>query len=157
MDLLPVVTPSLHRAGIGAARPSRQEIVMLDLQKTQLESLEIGCLPILNSFIERMQLESLLTKHLPSPPPPGREPAIPPARVLLALVRNILLSSQPLYAVGQWLRAFVPASFGLQPSDLPLFNDDRIGRHLDLPFAAPQAALLTDVVLNVIRAFAIDV
>jgi transposase len=130
---------------------------VLDLQKTQLESLELGCLPILNSFIDRLHLEALLTKHLPSPSLPGREPAIAPAIVLLGLVRNILLSSQPLYAVSQWLRGFVPGCFGLSPDDPPLFNDDRIGRHLDLLFAAPQAALLTDIVLQAIRTFGIDV
>lgn len=129
---------------------------MTDLQKSQLESLELGCLPILNSFIERMQLEALFSKHLPSPSLPGREPAIAPAKVLLVLIRNILLSSAPLYAVSQWLGGFVPDCFGLQPDDLALFNDDRLGRHLDLLFAAPQAALLTDIVLQVIRVFAID-
>jgi transposase len=149
----------LHRAEVATALSIRRlEFLMLDLQNSQLESLEVGCLPILNSFIERMELESLLTKHLPQPSLlPGREPAIAPAKVLLVLVRNILLSRQPLYGVSQWLSTFVPSYLGLLSSDLPLFNDDRLGRHLDLLFEAPQASLLTDIVLHVIRAFDIDV
>jgi transposase len=130
---------------------------MLDLHTTQLESLEVGALPIINSFIDRLQLEALLNKHLPGPSPvPGREPAIAPAKVLLVLVRNILLSRQPLYAVSQWLHHFVPEHFGLRPDEISLFNDDRIVRHLDLLFDAPQAALVTDLILKVIAVFHID-
>jgi transposase len=130
---------------------------MLDLHTARLESLEVGALPIINSFIDRLQLEALLKKHLPGPSPvPGREPAIAPAKVLLVLVRNILLSRQPLYAVSQWLHHFVPEHFALRPDEVSLFNDDRIVRHLDLLFEAPQAALVTDLVLQVIAVFDID-
>ena len=74
----------------------------------------------------------------------------------LVLLRNILLARQPLYAVPHWLQGFVPELFDLTPEQLPCFNDDRIGRHLDLLFAAPQAALVTDIVLQAIRAFHVD-
>jgi transposase len=130
---------------------------MLDLHNTQLESLEVGALPIINSFIDRLQLEALLNKHLPGPPPvPGREPAIAPAQVLLVLVRNILLARQPLYGVSPWLGEYVPEHLGLRPDEISRFNDDRLGRHLDLLFEAPQAALVTDIVLAAIAAFHID-
>jgi transposase len=127
------------------------------LSQTTLESLEVGAVPILNTFLQRLRLRELLGRHLPPPPPlPGRAPALPPATVLLVLLRNILLSRQPLYAIPQWLQGFVPELFDLSAEQLPLFNDDRIGRHLDLLFACPQAALLTDVTLQAIRAFGID-
>ena len=131
--------------------------MVLDLNQTTLESLEVGAVPILNTFVQRLQLPALFARHLPPPPlRPGRTPALPPATVLLVLLRNILLARQPLYAVPHWLQGFVPELFDLTPEQLPCFNDDRIGRHLDLLFAAPQAALVTDIVLQAIRAFHVD-
>ena len=130
---------------------------MLDLSQTTLESLEVGAVPILNTFLRRLQLPALFARHLPPPPlRPGRTAAVPPATVLLVLLRNILLARQPLYAVPQWLQGFVPELFDLATDQLPLFNDDRIGRHLDLLFTCPQAALVTDISLQAIRAFDID-
>ena len=130
---------------------------MLDVNQTTLESLEVGAVPILNTFLQRLQLRELFAQHLPPRPPrPGREPALPPATVLLVLLRNILLSRQPLYAIPQWLQSFVPELFDLSSSQLSLFNDDRIGRALDWLHNGPHAALLTDVTLQAIRAFDID-
>jgi transposase len=130
---------------------------VLDLKQTTLESLEVGAVPILNTFLERLQLRQILDRHLPPPPLlPGRDPALPPATVLLVLLRNILLARQPLYAVPQWLQGFVPDLFDLSAEQSALFNDDRIGRHLDKLFACPQAALLTEITLQAIRAFKID-
>jgi transposase len=130
---------------------------VLDLNRTTLESLEVGAVPVLNRFLQRLQLPGLFARHLPAPSPaPGRGAAVPPVTVLLVLLRNILLARQALYAIPQWLQGFAPELFDLSPEQLPLFNDDRIGRHLDVLFACPQAALLTDITLQAIRAFDID-
>jgi hypothetical protein len=79
---------------------------VLDLSQATLDSLEVGAVAILNSFFQRLQPREILERHLPPPPPrPGRDPALPPATVLLVLLRNILLARQPLWAVSEWLRA----------------------------------------------------
>src|SRR6266851_4776007 len=130
---------------------------MLDLNQTTLESLEVGAVPILNTFLRRLELREILDRHLPPPPLLStRSPDVPQATVLLVLLRNILLSRQPLYAIPQWLQSFVPELFDLSSSQLSLFNDDRIGRALDWLHNGPHAALLTDVTLQAIRAFDID-
>jgi transposase len=130
---------------------------MLDLNQTTLESLEVGAVPILNTFLQRLELRELFDRHFPPPAlRPGRSPDLPPATVLLVLLRNILLSRQPLYAIPQWLQGFVPELFDLSASQLPLFNDDRLGRALDWLLNGEHAAFLTDVTLQAIRAFRIN-
>ena len=85
---------------------------MLDLSQTRLESLEVGAVPIINSFLQRLQLREIIDRHLPPPPlRPGRAPALSPATIVLVLLRNILLSRQPMYAIAQWLQGFVPGLF----------------------------------------------
>jgi hypothetical protein len=56
---------------------------------------------------------------------------LPPARAIGVLVRNLLISRRPLYALGEWAAPWEPALLGLGAQEIPLVNDDRIGRALD--------------------------
>jgi transposase len=131
---------------------------VLDLTNSSLQSLEVGALPIINAFLQRLRLREIFDRHLPPPAArPGRAPGLSPATVVLVLLRNILLSRQPMYAIPSWLQGFVPELFDLTPLQTRLFNDDRIGRTLDrLFYPCSQAALLTDIVLQAISAFNIQ-
>lgn len=129
---------------------------MSDLQGTRLESLEIGAAPLVEAFCARLQLEKLLEASLPAKPL-GRRSELSPARTLTVMVRNVLLSRLPLYAVPAWLGGYVAEHFGLSPGQERLLNDDRIGRELDRFFDAEQAALVTALVLSAIGRFDIDV
>jgi transposase len=55
-----------------------------------------------------------------------------------------------------WVARRVPEHLGLQPDQLALLNDDRIGRALDHLHRADRASLLTALVLHAVRAFDID-
>ncbi len=130
---------------------------MLELNQTRLESLEVGAVPIINSFLQRLQAREIIDRHLPPPPlRPGRAPALSPATIVLVLLRNILLSRQPMYAIPQWLQGFVPGLFDLTPPRFGFFMMIVIGGTLDRLFLCTQPALLTDIILQAIRAFGID-
>ena len=95
----------------------------------RLESLEVGATPLVRHFLHRLQLPALFEQHLP--PLPGRPPALPTSVTLTVLLTNLLLARQPLYAIPGWVARRVPEHLGLQPDQVPLLNDDRIGRALD--------------------------
>src|SRR5262245_39031446 len=63
-------------------------------ERLRLRGLRVGALPILNSFIERMGLEEELTLALKNR---GY------AHALLALLKNIVVDRNALYAVGEWV------------------------------------------------------
>jgi hypothetical protein len=46
-----------------------------------------------------------------------------------------------------------PAQLGLQPDDVALVNDDRVGRVLEALFDADRASQFTEVVLAAVREF----
>jgi hypothetical protein len=96
-------------------------------QKTILTH-AIGPLPILNRLLERMRLQEFLTRHLPDED--GRTKVDTP-RVVLLLLRNLLVSREPVYGVAEWARNYQPELFGLTSRDLEYLNDDRVGRCLD--------------------------
>src|SRR5262245_57699580 len=95
-------------------------------------SYSIAALPILDRFFARLRLEAILRDHLPRE---DRRSRIPTATGLL-LLKNLLVSREPLYGLSEWAAGHVPELLGLAPAHLPSLNDDRVGRCLDRLFDA---------------------
>jgi hypothetical protein len=70
------------------------------------QSIDIGAMPLINRFIERLRLPELIDKHVPIW---DKRQKLKPAVCLLVLLRNILTSRLPLYEIPDWARAFDPA------------------------------------------------
>jgi transposase len=118
---------------------------------TTLESLEVGAAPVVRHFLQRLQLEQLFCRFLP--PVTRRSEELPSAVALCALITNLLLARRPLYALPAWLRRRVPMHLGLEPHQLDLLQDDRVGRALDRLYRADRASLLTALVVQAVREF----
>ena len=115
------------------------------------ESLEVGGAPVIRHFLARLDLPGLFDRLLPRWR--GRQRDLPTSTVLCVLLSNLLLDRQPMYGIAAWVSGFVPEHLGLLPEQLPLLNDDRVGRALDHLFRADRASLLTAVALSAIRGF----
>ena len=90
-----------------------------------LRTFDVGAMPLVDHILERMGLEELLQKHLP-PDDPRTE--LPTAQAILVMVRNVLMSREPIYGVGEWAARFAPDQIGLWEWEVPLLSDDRLGR-----------------------------
>src|SRR5215813_13228627 len=95
-------------------------------ENLRLRALRVGALPILNSIIARIGL----------------------AEELQALIKNMLVERNALYAVGEWA-ALYDAGLVAQSR----VGDDKLGRALDRLFAADRATLQTRIVLAVMNGF----
>jgi transposase len=118
-----------------------------------LRSYIIGALPLLDRLFDRLRLEPILRDHLP---PEDRRSRIPTTSGLLLLLKNLLVSREPLYGLGQWATRYVPQLLGLDPAQLPALNDDRIGRCLDRLFDADVPTLTLAVVTHAVREFDVE-
>lgn len=120
-----------------------------------LESEGIGGLPILNHVLERMGLGETLARYLPATDARLR---LHPAQAIGVVVRNVCLGREPLYGLGEWAGGYEPALIGLsaEGGGAGALNDDRVGRALARLFDADRASLLTELMLRVIAAFAIE-
>ena len=119
-----------------------------------LRSWTVGALPLLNHFLQRMQLEAILQAHLPGRDRRGK---LPVARGLVVLVQNLLLAREPLYGLRDWAARHDPQLLGLTPEDIGSLNDDRIGRCLTALFQAPRPALILALVRHVVHEFVVCV
>src|SRR5205814_560785 len=72
------------------------------------------------------------------------------------LLKNLLVSREPLYGVGEWAARHAPELLGLTPTQLPPLNDDRVGRCLDRLFDADIPSLTLAVVAHAVRELAVD-
>jgi len=115
-----------------------------------LPSHTVGALPLVNHLLGRLRFAELLARHLPPPDP--RTPLAPLAP-LGVLTRNLVLARVPLYGLGEWARGWVPALLGLEPAQVAWLHDDRLGRALDRLFDADRQALLTALVVQMVKAF----
>lgn len=121
--------------------------------KRTLKSFRIGALPLINGYINDCGLADVFDQLVPS----GSAMKTPRSRTLLFLLRNIMLSSFPLYKLAEWSGDYPPELLGLEPEDLHSLNDDRIGRSLDEFFLADRSTMTTMIALAVIRKYQIEI
>lgn len=115
-----------------------------------LRSATVGALPMVNRLLRRARLEEFLRDALPKED--GRT-KLSPTKALLVLLRNLLVSREPIYGMGEWAARHAPDLLGLTESDVGLLNDDRMGRALDKLFAADVPALVLAVATHVVKEF----
>ena len=112
-----------HRAPRGPREPGQQA----GAGGLELRSYRVGALPLVNRLLERMRLREILSEHLPADDP---RTELATVSALLVLVRNVLLSRQPVYGVAEWAAEFAPDLFDLWPEEVALLHDDRLGHAL---------------------------
>ena len=117
-----------------------------------LHSYRVGLLPVLNRILERLRLAEFLRDYLPKQ---DRRRRIDPATGLLVLLKNLLLSRQPLYGVGEWAAGHAPDLLGLTQEHISSLNDDRVGRCLDLLFQNDCGSLALTVATHAITEFGV--
>ena len=127
---------------------------MDDFEQMSLTHERLGSLPVVNWFLKRLRLAEILESYLPADDPRLR---LAPASVIALLVRNIIVSHEPLYALSEWAAPYQPSLLDMVTGDLGVLNDDRVGRTLDRLFDADRASLLTEIVVSMIREFDLDV
>ena len=115
-----------------------------------LSSSTVGALPIINRTLKRIKLEEFLRAYLPRED--GRT-KLSAARGILVLVKNILISRQPIYGVGEWAARYAADLLGLSPAEVGLLNDDRVGRCLEKLFDCEQSSLVLTLVAHVVDEF----
>ncbi len=118
-----------------------------------LRTYDVGALPIINRILERMRLSDILKQCLPAD---DARTQLPTHRGLLVLVRNFLISREPVYGVGQWASSYAPDLFDMWHHEVERLNDDRVGRCLDRLFDGLDADLIMKVVRQVIDEFHIN-
>src|SRR3954447_13689343 len=149
---MPEPKPFPDRSSPAPRRANREVVPGKHAQADGLElrSYDVGALPLLNRIVERMQLQRILSEHLPRD---DSRTELSTVTSLLVLFANLLMAREPVYGVGEWAALFPPDLLGLREQDLSRLHDDRLGRCLDRMFERIGPTLIMAVVRHVIREF----
>ena len=80
-----------------------------------IHSYQLGLLPVVNRLLTRLRLEHFLRDYLP---PEDRRARLAPAQALMVLLKNLLLSREPLYGAAAWAARYDPHGPGAHsPTD----------------------------------------
>jgi transposase len=152
---MPEQKPSPDRSSPAPRRSKRQVVPGKHAQADglKLRSYDVGALPLLNRIVERMQLQRILSEHLPRD---DSRTELPTVTALLVLFANLLMAREPVYGVSEWAALFPPDLLGLREQDLSRLHDDRFGRSLDRMFEGIGPTLIMAAVRHVIQEFAIS-
>src|SRR3954464_13953530 len=141
-----------NRPGAESASPQRPGETARAARRT-LTSFRVAALPVLDRFLRQLRLDEFLRDHLPAE---DRRARVPTATALMVLLKNLLISREPLYGIGEWAARHAPELLGLTPTQLPALNDDRVGRSLDRLFDADIPSLTLAVAAHAVGAFGVD-
>jgi len=147
---------SAKRSRSPKPRPSASNPPASPLSRTRrhlLRSSTVGALPILSRLLRRMRLEDFLRAALP---PEDCRTKLSPVKALLVLLRNLLLSREPIYGVGEWAASQAHDLLGLTAEEPRRLNDDVVGRALDRLFLADVPALVLAVAAHVVKEFEVS-
>jgi len=143
-----------YRRAVWAARGARlllagavtMAAVVDLLTRAQLRR-NLGALPVLHQLLEILQVRQIINRHCPS------AAEVDQGAVVVVLILNRLLAPRPLYKVADWVgQTVLPTVLGVPAAK---FNDDRLGRTLDV--IAPQArAIWLDIVDQALLHFDLD-
>jgi transposase len=120
------------------------------LASSTLHAERLGPLPVINHFLDRLGLQELLERFVPTV---DKRVRLPFAVGLGVLLRSILVEREAIYRQQETVEGFAPAVFGLSPELQEHLCDDAIGHALDHLFDADRASLLTEVVIAASRRF----
>lgn len=118
-----------------------------------LETERLGPLPLVNHFLERLGLEALLDRFVPTE---DRRYTFSHAKALGVLLRSIIVEREPIYRQYDTVNSFAPGLFGLTRDEIDHLTDDRLGRALACLFDADRGTLLTEVVVRTASEFSLS-
>jgi transposase len=119
----------------------------------RLSTERLGPLPLVNVFLDRLDLPRLLGRFVPTE---DRRVRLPFSRALGVLLRSLIVEREPIYRQQETVSTFAADAFGLMAHEVELVGDDAIGRALDRLFDADRAGLLTEIVLAAGQAFGVS-
>lgn len=114
-----------------------------------IRPVRLGALPIVRQVVEKLGIEDAFLTHVNH----DRRDKVPVSETLLIALLNVMTERFPLYKMGEWALERGVVS----PEKAQCFTDDRVGRALDRLFCADRAAITTQVVLNAIQSYSLEI
>lgn len=120
--------------------------------RSTLEIHRLGPHPIIQHFLERLDVARILDKHIHS----NRTGILSHGTAICVLVHNVLVSQDPLYRLKEWVAQLDAPALGIAPDKKDVINDDRMGRALDQLAEYGGRGVFFQLALRMIKLFRLE-
>lgn len=117
-----------------------------------LKKAVIGAHPIIQYYIEKLNLSAIIRTYIPS----DKRLVIQAADSINVLIHNILTQPMALYKVPEWLETLDMETLGFTCITASHFNDDRIARLLDAVYKSKRKQIFFRIALRAIKLFELN-
>ena len=119
---------------------------------SSLTKFVLGAHPIIEHFIERLQIRQIISTYVPS----DRRMKLEDDKILTLLIHNILTTPNALYEMEDWLKPLDAEKVGLRSEETKYIQDDRIGRGLARFYHSRHKDVFFRLALRCIKIFNLD-
>jgi len=112
----------------------------------------LGVHPIIHTYMGRLGLTDIIGSHIKQ----DMRSKLSCEKTIGLVVHNILTTPTPLYEFQDWLKPLDEAVLGIADAEVPLINDDRVGKALDSFYAGKHKDVFFHLALKAIKIFKLD-
>jgi transposase len=105
--------------------------------------------PIIQTYLQKLKITELIATYIQQ----DQRLKLPVEQTLCVLIHNILSTPAPMYEIADWVRALDEQSLGLEPSQVELIHDDRVGQALERFYQGRHKDVFFHLALRAIKVF----
>jgi len=112
----------------------------------------LGAHPIIHTYMAKLGLAEIIGSHIKQ----DMRCKLSCEKTIGLVIHNILTTPMPLYEFQDWLKPLDEEVLGLTDVEVPLINDDRVGKALDDFYLGKHKDVFFHLALKAIKIFKID-
>jgi transposase len=112
----------------------------------------LGAHPIIHTYMNRLGVADIIGSHIKH----DMRRKLSCEKTISLIVHNILTTPMPLYEFQDWLKPLDADMLGLIDSEVPLINDDRVGKALEDFYFGKHKDVFFHLALKAIKLFKLD-
>jgi hypothetical protein len=114
-----------------------------------LKKFVIQAHPIIQTYLQKLKITELIATYIRQ----DQRLKLPIEQTLCVLIHNILTTPAPMYEIADWVKALDEQSLGLEPSQVNLIHDDRVGQALERFYLGRHKDVFLHLALRAIKVF----
>ena len=105
--------------------------------------------PIIQTYLQKLKIGELIASYIQQ----DQRLTLPLELPLCVLIHNILSTPMPMYEIADWVKALDEKCLGLEPSQVDLIHDDRVGQALERFYHGRHKDVFFHLALRAIKVF----
>lgn len=114
-----------------------------------LKKFVIEAHPIIQTYLQKLKIPELIATYIRQ----DRRTRLPLEQTLSVLIHNILTTPLPMYEIAAWIAALDEGCLGLDPGQVKLIHDDRVGQALERFYRGRHKDVFFHLALRAIKVF----